>query len=315
MISTGERYAVVSRGPFKAEGAWLWTVKDWIDRRWMATSPATGAHATLLNRNNGQTAFFQASTAGSATIVNSTNGSLDRSTFLAGGSYFFATSSAGNATIVNNIGGIAYFGETSSAGNATIINNSGGTTYFFEASSASSANIVVNAGGTVDISGLTTSGTTAGSIAGAGLYQIGSKQLTVGSNNLSTTVSGVIADGGSAGGTGGSLLKVGTGTLALARQQHLHRRHDGQCRQAAGQRQPGERRHGRRRALRWQRHDRRQRRQRRRDLAPGNSIGTLTVAGNFAQAAGSTYQVEVNAAGQSDRINVVGTRRRCRAAR
>ncbi len=35
LISTGERYAVASRGPIKAEGAWLWTLKDWIDRRWM----------------------------------------------------------------------------------------------------------------------------------------------------------------------------------------------------------------------------------------------------------------------------------------
>ena len=41
-------------------------------------------------------------------------------------------------------------------------------------------------------------------------------------------------------------------------------------------------------------------------LAPGNSIGTLTVNGNYTQAAGSTYQVEANAAGQADRINVGG---------
>ena len=41
-------------------------------------------------------------------------------------------------------------------------------------------------------------------------------------------------------------------------------------------------------------------------LAPGNSIGTLNVSGNFAQL-GGVYQVEANAAGQSDRINVGGT--------
>ncbi|QEL24778.1 autotransporter domain-containing protein [Bosea sp. F3-2] len=40
--------------------------------------------------------------------------------------------------------------------------------------------------------------------------------------------------------------------------------------------------------------------------APGNSIGTLTVAGNVAFGAGSVYQVEINAAGQSDRIVASG---------
>lgn len=41
-------------------------------------------------------------------------------------------------------------------------------------------------------------------------------------------------------------------------------------------------------------------------LSPGNSIGTLTIGGNLDQSAGSTYQVEVNNGGQSDRVNVTG---------
>jgi autotransporter-associated beta strand protein len=42
-------------------------------------------------------------------------------------------------------------------------------------------------------------------------------------------------------------------------------------------------------------------------IAPGNSIGTLTVAGNYTHAAGATHQVEINDAGQSDLLVVGGT--------
>ena len=55
-----------------------------------------------------------------------------------------------------------------------------------------------------------------GSIEGSGNYFLGSKMLIVGGNNLSTTVSGTIQDGGFLGGIGGSLTKVGAGTLTLA---------------------------------------------------------------------------------------------------
>jgi autotransporter-associated beta strand protein len=55
-----------------------------------------------------------------------------------------------------------------------------------------------------------------GSIEGSGAYFLGSKTLSVGGNNLSTTVSGVIQDGGENNeDIGGSLTKVGTGTLTL----------------------------------------------------------------------------------------------------
>ena len=41
-------------------------------------------------------------------------------------------------------------------------------------------------------------------------------------------------------------------------------------------------------------------------VAPGNSIGTLSVVGSYTQAPGSFYQVETNSAGQADLINVTG---------
>jgi selenide,water dikinase len=50
LISTGERYAVASRGSFKTEGAWVWRWKDWIDRRWMRMYQDTDAMLARMPR-------------------------------------------------------------------------------------------------------------------------------------------------------------------------------------------------------------------------------------------------------------------------
>jgi autotransporter-associated beta strand protein/T5SS/PEP-CTERM-associated repeat protein len=133
---------------------------------------------------------------------------------------FTNASSAGNSSITSNGGFLLSFTDTSTAGSATITTNNGAQTQFATNSSGGNARFITNAGGTVDFSG--TSGPsgnnqiTAGSIEGAGAYFLGSNQLTVGGNNLSTTVSGDIQDGGSSGGSGASLVKTGTGTLTLS---------------------------------------------------------------------------------------------------
>ena len=181
-------------------------------------------NATITAPKNGGSIFFEnASSADHATIS-----ILDRTGELSFAPAFFGgpggRATAGFANITND--GITNFFQNSSAGNATITTNAGGVTRFFGNSTGGNAMFITNAGGQVDISGLgffpdgaPSPGSvpmTAGSIEGAGSYLLGSKTLIVGSNNLSTTVSGTISDGGNQGGTGGSLVKVGTGTLTLS---------------------------------------------------------------------------------------------------
>jgi autotransporter-associated beta strand protein len=110
---------------------------------------------------------------------------------------FENASSAGSSTINNHASLV--FADISTAGNAAITNSAGGITDFSQSSGPNNDHKL-----------------SAGSIAGAGMFSLGQNQLNVGGNNTSTTVSGVIADGGLGGGTGGSLVKTGTGTLTLS---------------------------------------------------------------------------------------------------
>jgi hypothetical protein len=160
---------------------------------------SNAAGATITNSTGGTTTFFDTSDAGTATIT--TN---------AGATTNFQDSSTADYATLNNSGTLNFSGM-STGGGATITTNTGAITTFSGTSTGGDATFVTNAGGVLDISTLTSSGMTAGSIAGSGNYDLGSKQLTVGLNNTSTTVNGVIADGG----TGGSLVKVGIGILTL----------------------------------------------------------------------------------------------------
>lgn len=185
---------------------------------------ASAGNAVISNSGaNASLTFAGLSSAGSATITNSTNASLlfagtssagnANITISSFGSSFGESASAGNATITVNSSGNLNFMENSSAGNATFLANGGGL-YFYHQSTGTGATVTLS-NGTLDISSLTTSGMAIGEVSGSGSIYLGSKNLSVGAKNTSTSVSAVIQDGGFGGGAVGSLNKVGTGTLTL----------------------------------------------------------------------------------------------------
>src|SRR5262245_39245009 len=259
--------------------------------------------------NNDNLNFNNASSAGNAVIVNNNGGVLS----------FNNNSTAGNAAIINNNGGTVLFNNNSTAANAIITTNSGALTLFNDNSTGGNAQFITAAGGIVDFSNTAApandGNVSAGSIAGAGNYFPGSNQLTVGSNNRSTTVSGVISDCGPAGfecsagsgTTGGGLTKIGSGTLTLTGASTYTgdtNVNEGVLNvtgslvsavtvnsggMLTGTGTIGGLSVGSGGIV-----------------APGNSIGTLRVAGDVSFDEGSIYQVKANAAGKSAMISATG---------
>ena len=117
---------------------------------------------------------------------------------------------AGKAQITNFDGGQINLLDDASAGQARFVNESGGLIDMYDRVSADQATVVNNAGALLRISKLATAGVGIGSLEGAGNVLLGAKALTTGGLNTSTTVSGTIS------GNGGSLVKVGSGTLELS---------------------------------------------------------------------------------------------------
>jgi autotransporter-associated beta strand protein len=191
------------------------------------TNSSTAGSATIANNNGSILQFNNTSTAGSATITNNSgtnlqflNGSTAGSAAITNDSFvnFVDTSTAGSANITNNNSHAVRFFNSSTAGSATITNN--GNLQFFNGSTAGNAAITNGASGATDFSSstgpLADNKLSAGSLNGGGNFRLGQNELTVGGNNLSTNVTGVIADGGSGGGTGAKLIKTGTGTMILS---------------------------------------------------------------------------------------------------
>jgi autotransporter-associated beta strand protein len=128
----------------------------------------------------------------------------DHATFVIGGGMgaglaattltFFDTTTAAAANITAN-GGVG--------------GSDGGAIIFTNKSKGGTASITLSGNSELDVSTHRAPGVTIGSLAGAGSVLLGANTLTIGSNNQSTTFSGVIQD------TGG-VSKSGTGTLTFS---------------------------------------------------------------------------------------------------
>jgi autotransporter-associated beta strand protein len=193
------------------------------DAMWLA-APATSSFNSGANWSTGSVPTGTASFGASATTTVSVGSSatLGALQFNAGApAYTFNVS----ANLTLNAGGIV-----DNSSNAPTLNVSAGT-LTFASSSTGDATITTSGSAAVALTGTGTSGTsrlvlgagagltvstwspvTVGSIEGAGSVTLAGSQLTVGSNNLSTTASGVFS------GTG-SLVKSGTGTTTLGGQE------------------------------------------------------------------------------------------------
>ena len=194
----------------------------------------TNNGGTGAGAGGGSVSFFTTATASNSTVMN--HGGTVTGAF-GGFTAFYDTSSAeeaivtaNGATVAGAFGGDIRFFDSSTAGNATLIANagtnggSGGQIFFFDHSTGGTARVQVFGNGFLDVSGFRgfdfVSPLIIGSLEGTGNVFLGEYDpgydFAIGSNNLNTVFSGVIQDGGVYGGTGGSLTKIGTGTLTLS---------------------------------------------------------------------------------------------------
>ncbi len=164
------------------------------------TGFVTAENATLISSTGGENRFKDQATAGNSTIV-ANDGGITR---------FMTYADAGNASIIANQGGQTIFEDDSNAATATLITNAGGQTIFKGTATGPEATAITNAGGLFDFSHHTTLDVSMGSINGDGTYYLGGARLTVGENGANSSLNGTIL-----GDMGSQLIKDGIGTLVL----------------------------------------------------------------------------------------------------
>lgn len=159
--------------------------------------------------SSGSMVFSGHATAGAAMIYAS-DGMGERTPSLA----FTENATAAQAGILLYGNAALRFSGSASAGNASIdVINLGGSTITFSGHADGGASQVwLRAASTLDFRDSDLPAVGVGSLMGdGGTVYLGGRQFTVGGRNFSTTFDGVITDSGE----GGSLVKVGTGTLTL----------------------------------------------------------------------------------------------------
>ena len=205
---------------------------------------STAGNATFHNLdggdgfNDGVTVFEDESTAGTANIFCEGGGAVFHKRSSAANSSLIATgdnivfdgqATAGDATLIadgatspDQLPALIFFlADHATAGNATLIANGGmnggpgARIVFWDQTLGSTARVEVFGNGLLDISSHSVlAPMSIGSLEGTGTVLLGANNLSVGGNGLNTTFSGMINDGG---GAGGSVTKVGSATLTLKR--------------------------------------------------------------------------------------------------
>jgi autotransporter-associated beta strand protein len=167
--------------------------------------------------DGGEVDFAGDATAGSGDFTVNGAGGVNA----AGGVVVFSeNSTAANATFTTNgpsnggfVGGLMNFEGFANAGNSVLVANPGSGFQFMDSSDGGTARIEAFGSGGFNIAySHALPGVTIGSLEGNGAIQIGTGTLSIGSNALSTSFSGVIADTP----PGGSISKIGLTTLTLS---------------------------------------------------------------------------------------------------